>query len=47
MKLAIYIDTENKNDIKELLNIHRALTDKTSKEELKRMIVEVVKGAKS
>lgn len=43
MKLAIYIDTENKKDIEALNKIHKAVnSDKNSSEDLKRYIQKVV-----
>ena len=46
MKLAIYIDTENKNDISDLAALCKAInSDKTSSEDLKRYIQKVVNEA--
>ena len=43
MKLAIYIDTENKKDISDLAALCKALnSDKSSSEDLKRYIQKVV-----
>ena len=43
MKLAIYIDTDNKNDISDLAALCKAInSDKTSSEDLKRYIQKVV-----
>lgn len=44
MKIAIYIDTENKQDIKDLTAIYKALNaDESSSESVKRYIERVVK----
>ena len=46
MKLAIYIDTDNKNDISDLAALSKAInSDKTSSEDLKRYIQKVVNEA--
>lgn len=43
MKLAIYIDTENKKDIQDLAALCKAInSDKTSSEDLKKYIQKVV-----
>ena len=43
MKLAIYIDTDNKNDISDLSALCKAInSDKTSSEDLERYIQKVV-----
>lgn len=43
MKLAIYIDTENKNDVKDLAALCKAInSDKASSEDLKKYIQKVV-----
>ena len=43
MKLAIYIDTDNKKDISDLSALSKAInSDKTSSEDLKRYIQKVV-----
>lgn len=43
MKLAIYIDTQNKKDISDLVALCKAVnSDKTSSEDLKRYIQKVV-----
>ena len=46
MKLAIYIDTDNKKDINDLTALSKAInSDKTSSEDLKRYIQKVVNEA--
>ncbi len=46
MKLAIYIDTESKKDLKDLAALSKAVnSDKNSSDDLKRYIEKVVSDA--
>lgn len=46
MKLSVYIDTENKDDVTKLAAISKALSDKqTSKADLEKFILSVVENA--
>ena len=50
MKIAIYIDTENKNDVQAIGKIHKALSNSADQKQLdeyiKRLVKQLVDGVK-